>query len=137
MTARIVVDASVVAAALVGTGETGAWALGLLAADHVNAPSLLPVEVANVLRRTVLSGALSDDNATLAHTQLLAMPIDYHAAFEDVGARVWALRSNVRPYDAWYVALAELIDAPLATLDVHLSRASGPLCKFLTPGTWP
>lgn len=136
MTRLLVVDASVVAAALVGTGETGAWALGLLAEGHVNAPSLLPVEVANTLRRTVLGGAISDDNATLAHAQLLAMPIDYHA-YEDLGARVWALRGNVRPYDAWYVALAELLDAPLATLDIRLSRATGPACTFLTPGTWP
>ncbi len=131
MTARLVVDASVVTAALVGTGPTGTWALGLLETDHVLAPSLLPVEVANALRRMTLGSAISDDNATLAHGQLLALPIDYHG-YEDLGARVWALRGNVRPYDAWYVALAELLDAPLATLDVRLSQATGPACAFLT-----
>jgi predicted nucleic acid-binding protein len=113
------------------TGPTGTWALGLLAADHVLAPSLLPVEVANALRRLALANAISDDNATLAHAQLLALPIDYHR-YEDLGARVWALRGDVRPYDAWYVALAELLDAPLATLDVRLSQATGPTCAFLT-----
>lgn len=130
--ARLVVDASVIASALVGTGRTGEWALGLLEADHVLAPSLLPVEVANVLRRLARSGAISDDNATLAHAQLLVMPIDYYS-YEQLGGRVWALRGNVRPYDAWYVALAELLDAPLATLDVRLSQATGPGCHFLTP----
>jgi predicted nucleic acid-binding protein len=130
---RLVVDASLVTGALVGTGHTGAWALDLLEADHVLAPSLLPVEVANVLRRLALSGAISDDNATLAHAQLLALPIDYHG-YEDLGSRVWALRGNVRPYDAWYVALAERFDAPLGTMDFRLSQATGPVCTFLTPG---
>jgi predicted nucleic acid-binding protein len=132
VTVRIVVDASVITGALVGTGRTGAWALGLLDTDHVLAPSLLPVEVANALRRLALGGAIGDDNATLAHAQLLALPIDYYG-YEVLGARVWALRKNVRPYDAWYVALAEVLDAPLATLDVRLSQATGPNCTFLTP----
>jgi len=40
----------------------------------------------------------------------------------------------VRPYDAWYVAVAESFGLPLATLDVRLSSASGPDCEFITPG---
>lgn len=132
MTERLVVDASVVTAALVGIGQTGDWALGLLDADHVLAPSLMPVEVANALRRLTLGGAISDDNATLAHAQLLTLPIEYHA-YEELGSRVWALRDNVRSYDAWYVALAELLGVPLATLDARLRRATGPTCAFLTP----
>lgn len=113
-------------------GLDGAWALGLLDADHVLAPSLLHVEVANALRRLALGSAMSDDSATLAHATRLA-PIDYHG-YEDLGARVWALRRNVRPYDAWYVALAELLGAPLATMDIRLSQTTGPTCTFLTPG---
>jgi predicted nucleic acid-binding protein len=37
-------------------------------------------------------------------------------------------------YDAWYVAVAEALRLPLATLDGRLSRARGVACKFLTPG---
>jgi predicted nucleic acid-binding protein len=33
-------------------------------------------------------------------------------------------------YDAWYVALAESLEAELATLDTRLARASGPRCGF-------
>jgi len=47
--------------------------------------------------------------------------------------RVWQLRANVTPYDAWYVALAEALDVPLATLDLRLATAPGPRCRFLTP----
>jgi len=40
----------------------------------------------------------------------------------------------VTAYDAWYVALAEAYDAPLATLDTRLVDAPGPACAFDTPG---
>ena len=48
-------------------------------------------------------------------------------------ARAWALRDNLTPYDAWYVAMAEDLEAPLATLDGPMVRSPGPRCAFLTP----
>jgi len=48
-------------------------------------------------------------------------------------ARVWELRESVTSYDGWYVAVAELLDAPLATLDGRLANSSGPHCQFLLP----
>ena len=36
--------------------------------------------------------------------------------FEPFAGRVWELRANLTSYDAWYVALAEALEAPLATL---------------------
>jgi len=35
-------------------------------------------------------------------------------------SRIWDLRDNVSPYDAAYVALAEVMDAPLLTADARL-----------------
>ncbi|HET9244039.1 MAG TPA: hypothetical protein VFN99_11420 [Gaiella sp.] len=35
--------------------------------------------------------------------------------------------------EAWYVALAEALDAPLATLDARLCAAPGPRCEFAMP----
>lgn len=55
--------------------------------------------------------------------------------YEPVGARVWELRRNVTAYDAGYVAVAEALDAAVATFDIALSRAAGPRCPFLTPAT--
>jgi predicted nucleic acid-binding protein len=48
-------------------------------------------------------------------------------------ARVWELRDNVTAYDAWHVALAEALSAPLATLDRRLARASGVTSELIHP----
>jgi predicted nucleic acid-binding protein len=131
----LVVDASFVVAALVDDGPNGRWAEGLLAsAASLAAPHLMPIEVANILRRAVLSHDISDDVASLAHDDLLALRVDLfpHAP---LAARAWALRTNLTSYDSWYVALAEELDAPLATLDSKLARAPGPRCLIRTPRT--
>ncbi|CAN5210543.1 hypothetical protein BH20ACT8_BH20ACT8_03040 [soil metagenome] len=49
--------------------------------------------------------------------------------------RIWQLRHDITCYDAWYVAVAELLSAPLATLDHRLIRATGPRCAFVIPPT--
>ena len=128
----LVVDASLVVAALVDGGAEGAWAEEVLASDPLAAPHLLLVEVANILRRATQARQISEDSATLAHSDLLQLRVELFP-YEPVAARVWELRSSVTAYDAWYVALAETLDSPLATLDRKLGRASGPRCTFKLP----
>lgn len=128
----LVVDASVVAAALVDAGPDGTWAEELLATEALTAPHLLPVEVSSILRRAVLAGELAAEVAALAHADLLDLRVALHP-YEPFATRVWELHPNLTPYDAWYVALAESLDARLATLDLRLTRATGPRCKFSTP----
>ena len=127
-----VVDSSLVVAALVDTGPSGRWAESVLARGGLVAPHLMPVETANILRRAVLAGEITADVGSLAHDDLgsLAVELFPYAPFAD---RVWELRAGVTSYDAWYVALAESVDAPLATLDGRLSRAPGPRCAFSLP----
>lgn len=132
---HLVVDASVVVAALMDSGPDGTWADSLLEADLV-APELLPVEVANVLRRAVHSGSVSDDMASLAHADLLDLRVET-VSYDLVADRIWSLRHNLTTYDAWYVAVAELVDAQLATLDRRLVDAPGPTCGFRTPDREP
>lgn len=127
-----VVDASVVIAALVDEGPTGAWSAEVLSSAPLAAPHLLPVEVASMLRRAVLSRRLSADSAALAHRDLLDLRIEL-LPYEPFGHRIWELRSSLTTYDAWYVALAEELDAPLATLDGRLTRAHGTRAAFVTP----
>jgi predicted nucleic acid-binding protein len=129
----MVVDASLVVAALVDGGPAGRWAEDVLtSSDHLVAPHLMPVEAANILRRAALAGDITADTAALAHTDLFALPTELFP-YAPVAARAWELRANVSIYDATYVALAEALEAPLATLDARLARAPGPACRFLLP----
>lgn len=127
----IVVDASVLVAALVDSGSDGRWAQKMIASDDVAAPHLVLVETANVLRRAAAVGDISDDIATIAHHDLLDLSVELYP-YELLAPRIWELRANVTAYDAWYVALAEALDAPLATIDRRLTRASGPQCAFVS-----
>ncbi len=128
----IVVDSSVVVAALIDTGRTGQWAESVLVSDALAAPHLMLVEVANILRRSTVAGEVSSDVASLAHAELLARRIELFP-YAPLASRVWELRSNVTAYDGWYVALAEALSAPLVTLDHTLTRAPGPRCEFTLP----
>lgn len=126
----IIIDASVVLAALTSRGPVGEWAeQQLIAGDHLAAPEHLYVEVANVLRRAELARQLDPTAAALAFNDLRHMPIQT-VPFAPLAERVWALRANLTAYDAAYVAAAEGLDAPLATLDMKLVNAPGPTCKF-------
>ena len=128
----VVVDASAVVAALVDAGPDGRWAGSELAADGLAAPHLMPVEAANILRRAVLAGDLSADVAALAHDDLVELRMDLFP-YEPQAQRVWELRDNLTTYDAWYVALAEALDAPLVTLDRRIARAPGHGCEVRLP----
>lgn len=128
----VVVDASVVVAALVDSGPEGQWALQHMGRDRLAAPHLMPVVVASVLRRAELVGDLSSDTAALAHADLVDLPVELFP-YDLLAQRIWRLRNTVTSYDAWYVALAEELDATLVTLDVRLSSAPGPRCPITTP----
>lgn len=128
----LVIDSSVVVAALVDAGPDGEWAADTLRGQVLAAPHHMPIEAANVLRRASLAGDLSQDSASLAHADLLALRVELFT-YAPLAERCWQLRDNVTTYDAAYIALAEQLDATLATLDARLARATGPRCEFATP----
>ncbi|MDP9398991.1 MAG: type II toxin-antitoxin system VapC family toxin [Actinomycetota bacterium] len=128
----LVIDASIVVAALTDAGPLGSWAESCLAAGPLAAPHLMPVEAANILRRAALAGDISADAASLAHADLVSLRVSLFP-YAPFASRVWELRSTITAYDGCYVALAEVLAARLATLDLRLSRASGARCEFATP----
>jgi predicted nucleic acid-binding protein len=91
----------------------------------------MPAEAANILRRAQLAGGISSDIASMAHQDLLDLRVEFFP-YEPFAARIWELRENITCYDAWYVALAETLSAPLATLDGLLAKAPGTGCRFAT-----
>jgi predicted nucleic acid-binding protein len=127
-----VVDASVLVAATVDAGPAGVWAEHIVEGGVLFAPHLVLVEANNILRRLERANQLSALEAAAARVDLLRLDIDL-VAFQPFADRVWELRHNLTCYDAWYVAVAEVVGLPLATLDRRLSRTSGPSCQFLTP----
>ena len=107
-----------------------------MAAEQLAAPHLVMVEATNILRRRVLAGELSATDAGMAHHDLVRLRVELFP-YAPFAARVWQLRENVTAYDAWYVAVAERLDAPLATLDRRLMAAPGPMCTWLYPPDTP
>ena len=126
--ARLVCDASAIVTVLLDSGEGGSWLARRLAGAELCAPGLLPFECANVIRRHELGELISSDQAAQAHADLIDLPMDLFP-YETVAQRVWQLRRNLTSYDASYVALAEVLDAPLITLDRRLSDAPGITCR--------
>ena len=128
----VVVDASVIVSTLVDVGREGQWAEAAVADGILIGPELILVEASNILRRLEQAGEISQQEATNAYADLLQLDMELFP-FAPFAERVWALRSNLTCYDAWYVALAEEFDCPLITLDKRLSRASGPKCEIVIP----
>jgi len=128
----VVVDSSVLVAALVDTGPDGIWAENVVEGSVLYAPELVQVEATNILRRLELGKKITLAEANSAYADLMQLEIELFP-FAPFADRIWELRPTVTSYDAWYVSLAEAIGFPLATLDARLAKAPGPKCEFLTP----
>src|SRR5207245_6261955 len=113
-------------------GPDGQWATEQLSGARLLAPSLVLFESSNIIRRHEMAGLVSADQAVQAHADLLDLSIE-HWPYDLLGSRVWELRTNLSSYDASYVAVAELADAPLVTLDRRLSRAPNLRCVVTVP----
>lgn len=132
----IVCDSSIVASALLSSGDHAHWASSTLVGSGPShgllAPELMYAEVTNIVRRAEASLEISRDVASLAYEELMQLPVQA-VPFAPFAGRVWELRGNVTPCDAWYVAVAEAFEIPFATLDERLAAAPGPRCTFLIP----
>jgi predicted nucleic acid-binding protein len=72
---------------------------------RLHAPHLLDVEVAQVLRRHVAKGLVSEARGQTALEDFLQIPL-LRYPHDVLLPRVWELRKNLTAYDAVYVALA-------------------------------
>lgn len=123
----LVVDASVLAPAIVDAGTDGDTIRARLRGESIAGPDLLRIEVLAVIRKQLIAGALTTTQANDAVEDLLDLPVSVFPS-ASLLRRAWALRDNVTAYDACYVALAEALDCPLLTADTRLANAPGTTC---------
>jgi predicted nucleic acid-binding protein len=124
----IVVDASVIAAALIREDFTGDRLRARLAGERLAAPAVMEIEVVSTWRGLSRAGRLPARRAEVALADLAGMPVE-RAPHAPLMPRIWDLRDNLSAYDAAYVALAESIDTILLTGDERLTRAPGIRCE--------
>lgn len=72
----------------------------------------------------MLGGHARVDRAATALKDLATADITLHDP-TPLLPRAWDLRNNLTPYDAVYVALSEVLDATLLTMDARIARAPG------------
>lgn len=121
----IVVDASVVVDIFlrVPTADTAAYRL-FHSGETLHAPHLLDLEVTQVLRRHEATRQAEPARCREALDDLARVRLFRHP-HNVLLPRVWELRNNLTAYDAAYVALAEMLSAPLLTRDQRLAASAG------------
>ena len=121
----IVVDASAVLELLLRTQKgKKVEARALVSNESLHAPHLIDVEITQALRRLVQLKEITAARGKQALDDHAALHIK-RADHEDMLDRLWELRESVTAYDATYVVLAEVLEAPLITCDGKLARWHG------------
>lgn len=121
----IVVDASAILEFLLRTSLADAVDQRVFEPGQtLHAPHLLDIETAHALRRYARAGAGTAERCLIALDNLSKLSIQRYS-HTVLLPRIWELRHNLTAYDATYVALAEVLDAPLLTSDRRIAGASG------------
>lgn len=124
----IVIDASVLANVVGDDGPAGRAARDRIAATtQWSAPDLVDVETVSVLRKRWRAGDLTVRRFRSAVVDLLSLPI-VRFPTGPLMVRAYELRSNLTPYDATYIALAEGLSCALVSADARLAHAPGIHC---------
>jgi predicted nucleic acid-binding protein len=120
----LVVDTSAILEALAGRDPAPGLVERLADDGDLHAPHLIDIEMLHALRGMSLRAEITEERAAdarsdFADTALVRYP---HGPLSD---RIWALRHNLSAYDAAFVALAEILAAPLITCDARVASSSG------------
>jgi predicted nucleic acid-binding protein len=115
-----VVDANVLAVALIDDGPDGDLVRKRLIGHRLAAPATIDLEVLAVWHRGQESGALPLRRVDLAAADLTRLPLA-RVPPVDLIPHCWELLGTVTAADAPYLALAGALDAPLLTSDSQLA----------------
>ncbi|MFC5379426.1 type II toxin-antitoxin system VapC family toxin [Aquipuribacter nitratireducens] len=129
----LVVDAGPLFEVVADTAHAEPTRRIMAAHDDLAAPHLVDAEVLAVIQTQHRRGLLDGSAAARAVADLRSWPAQ-RWPHGPLLQRAWELRTNVRGYDAMYVALAERLDAALLTADARLAHAAGPRCEVVLVG---
>jgi predicted nucleic acid-binding protein len=120
----IVVDASVLIHILLDAAVEPQIIDRLESANGLLAPYFIDLEVINGIRKQLFLKKIRPQQADAAIDDFQSFTIDRRSTHE-FNSRIWELRSNLTPYDAAYVTLAEMVDLPLITRDGKIAKVKG------------
>ena len=124
----LVVDASALVWAGVGTDAAARFLRARLVAEDCHAPHLIDAQLGNALRRQVRRREIPPSTAEVVLSEAPRLIDHRYAHTGHLADAAWALRENLTFYDALYVALAGALNAPLLTLDQRLAGTAGLSC---------
>lgn len=93
---------------------------------------MLDSEVFALVRARVLDRSLSSRKGRALLDVFRDLPIRRYPLLQ-LFDRMWALRIHVSPRDASFVALAEALNVPLVTTDLHVARTHGVHTTIVAP----
>ena len=126
---QLVVDANVVIAAATSGG------FAELEREDLVAPPLLWPEVRSALHTAFVRGRIGEVTAADG-MRALESGVVTERRHARLGHEAWAIADELgwtKTYDAEYLALARVLEAPLATLDRRLARAAARVGVELDP----
>ena len=129
----LVTDAGAWVRALFDEGPQGSVRARLRREAYVDAPALIDLEFLSAARGLLARRLVTRGAAEESIERFLRAPIDRHA-HGLLAWRAWELRANLTPYDASYVALAEMLGTALLTVDRRLARAPMIRCSVELAG---
>lgn len=119
----IVLDASAAVDLALGRPWSALLRHEIMGADRLHVPVTWHIECVSAVRQLALGDHLDDPGARRALNALSSLRL-LRWATEPLSDRMWSLRHNMTAHDAVYVALAEQLDATLATGDRRLAKAA-------------
>ena len=129
--ATYVVDANVIVQACID-----AAGLGSLSSHDLKAPPVMRSEALSSLHEMRYRGEVSTELAGLALKRLSAMAVEVLGP-ESLAGMAWDVAESLgwaKTYDAEYVALAQILECPVVTLDARMARGARRLTRIIGPG---